>query len=159
MIEAKEEFMLEAIKQAELAKAAGDYAVGAVLVKNNQIVASAGNQTFRDESPIAHAEALVVLEAAKKFGTRHLNGCVLYTTHEPCPMCASLAVWARLQGVVFGARNQDMMEYGKKNLGRKFLWRTIDISCEEVLNKATADKIDLIKDFMREECIKLFHNE
>ena len=158
MLEAKKEFMQAAIKQAQIAKAKGDYAIGAVLVKDGQIISSAGNQTFQDESPIAHAETLVILEASKKLGTRHLNGCILYSTHEPCPMCAAVAVWARVAGIVYGARNQDMMEYSLKNSNKKFLWRIIDISCEEVLNKAQADKIELVKDFMREECIKLFHN-
>lgn len=157
MIESKEIFMLEAIKQAKLAKSEGDYAIGAVLVKDNKIIAANGNRSFREENPIAHAETLVILEASKRLGTRHLNGCILYTTHEPCPMCTSVVVWARLTGIVFGARNQDMMKYSFQSSGKKFLWRTINISCEEVLNKATADKIYLVKDFMREECIKLFH--
>lgn len=159
MLEAKEEFMLEAIKQAKLAKVSGDYAIGAVLVKDGQIIAAAGNRILRDESPIAHAETLAILEATKKFGTRHLNGCVLYTTHEPCPMCAAVAVWAKLDGLVYGARQQDMADYRTTNANQKYLWRTIDISCEQVFSKATVDKIELVKDFMRGECVKLFHNE
>src|SRR5687768_12185307 len=139
MIEPVKEFMQEAIRQAKSAQVEGDYAIGAVLVKDGKIIAVSGNRSFRDESPIAHAETLVILEAAKKLGTRHLNGCILYTTHEPCPMCASVAVWSRLKGVVYGARNKDMMDYSVINSGRKYLWRTIDISCEEVLKKATAD--------------------
>jgi tRNA(adenine34) deaminase len=159
MINTDKKFMLEAIKQAETARLAGDYAIGAVLVKDEKMIALSGNRSFRDENPIAHAETLVILEASKNLKTRHLNGCILYTTHEPCPMCASVAVWARVSGIIYGARNQDMIDYSKATPGKKFLWRTIDISCEVVLNKATADKVELVKDFMREECIKLFHNE
>lgn len=159
MLEPKEQFMREAIRQAEAAKADGDYAIGAVLVKDGRILSAAGNRSFRDESPIAHAETLVILEASQKLGTRHLNGCLLYTTHEPCPMCASIVVWARLAGIVYGARNKDMIDFSIKNNGRKFLWRIIDVSCEEILQKVTADKVELVKGFMREEYIKLFHNE
>ncbi len=159
MLEPKEKFMKMAIDQAIKSRAQGDYAIGAVLVKDDKVISVASNRTFIDESPIAHAETLVILEASKKLGTRHLNDYILYTTHEPCPMCASVAVWARLKGVVYGARNQDMIDFSQKNSGKKYLWRTIDISCEEVLNKATVDRIELVKDFIREECIKLFHNE
>lgn len=159
MLKPKEEFMREAIRQAGSAKLEGDYAIGAVLVKDDKVIAVAGNRSFRDESPIAHAETLAILEATKKLGTRHLTGCILYTTHEPCSMCASVAVWARLKGIVYGARNRDMLDYSLAKGNKKYLWRTIDVPCEDILSKATADNIELVKDFMREECMKLFHNE
>jgi len=147
-----------AIKAAQLAQRQGDYAVGAVLVKDDKVIAKCSNRSKRDESPIAHAETLAIIEASKILKKRHLNGCVLYCTHEPCPMCASVIVWARLNGVVYGARYQDMKKYRKKNANHRYLWRTIDIPSREIFTKST-EKIERVKDFMRKECIQLFHNE
>jgi len=146
-----------AIKEAEAARRLGDYAVGATLVKGNKILAICSNRTKRDESPIAHAETLAIVKGSKILKNRHLYGCVLYTTHEPCPMCASVIVWARLKGVVYGARYQDMNEYRKKHANRHYLWRTIHIPCREVFRKST-EKIELVGDFMRKDCVTLFHN-
>lgn len=157
MIEPKREFMFEAIRQAKLAEEQGDYAVGAVLVKDDKIIASSANRSKRDESPIAHAETLAIVEASKQFKSRHLPNCTLYVTHEPCPMCASVAVWAKLKGIVYGARIEDMKRYRETNGNEHYLWRTIEISCEEVVIKST-EKIEIIKDFMRDDCIALFHS-
>ena len=158
MIRPSKKFMQLAIKEARLARTRGDYAVGAVLVKGDKILAMCSNRSKRDSSPIAHAETLAILKASKILRSRHLMGCVLYTTHEPCPMCASVAVWARLKSVVYGARYQDMKMYRKGHANQDYLWRTIHIPCREVFRKST-EKIDLIGDFMREECLKLFHND
>jgi len=147
-----------AIKEAEIARQHGDYAVGAVLVKGNKILAACSNRSKRDESPIAHAETLAIIKGSQIFKSRHLKDCVLYATHEPCPMCASVIVWAKLKGVVYGARYQDMKEYRKKYANHHYLWRTIHIPCREVIRKST-EKIELIENFMREECVRLFHND
>lgn len=145
-----------AIKEAELARKNGDYAVGAVLVKGNKVLARFSNRSIRDESPIAHAEILAITKGSKILKRRHLNDCVLYCTHEPCPMCASVIVWARLKGVIYGARQQDMKKYRENFSNNKYLWRTIDIPCKTVFAKAT-EKINVVN-FLRDECIKLFHN-
>lgn len=145
------------MKEAKIAQRRGDYAVGAVVVKGNRVLAKSSNRSKRDESPIAHAETLAILKACTLQHNRHLNGCVLYTTHEPCPMCASVVVWARMKGVVYGARYQDMKEYRKKNSNHYYLWRTIDIPSMTIFSKST-EKIEVVKDFMRKECIALFHN-
>lgn len=146
-----------AIKEAQLAQRQGDYAVGAVLVKGSKIIAKCSNRSKRDESPIAHAETLAIIQGGKIIKSRHLKDCILYATHEPCPMCASIIVWARLKGVVYGARYQDMKEYRKRHANHKYLWRTIHIPCREIFGKST-EKIEWVKDFMRADCVKLFHN-
>ncbi len=151
-------FMLLAIRAAEKACREGDYAVGAVLVKGKEILAVCSNRSKRDESPIAHAETLAIIKGSKLLKNRHLPDCVLYTTHEPCPMCASVAVWARLKGVVYGARYQDMKNYRKKFGNGHYLWRTISIPCQKIFDQST-ERIHLIGDFMRKECIELFHSE
>ena len=147
-----------AIKEAQLAQQHGDYAVGAVLARGNEVIAKSGNRSKRDESPIAHAETLAIIKASRFLKRRHLENCVLYCTHEPCPMCASVIVWARLKGVVYGARYQDMKKYRKLNGNRHYLWRTIDIPSRQIFEKST-EKIEVIKDFLRDTCLKLFHNK
>ncbi len=156
-MEPNKEFMREAIRQAKLAESGGDYAIGAVLVKNDEVISSCANRSKRDENPIAHAETLAIIEASERLGSRHLPDCVLYTTHEPCPMCASVAVWARLKGIVYGARIEDMKNYRAAMGNEHYLWRTIEIPCEEIIIKST-EKIEIIKDFMRDDCIALFHS-
>jgi len=149
--------MVAAIRQAERAKQKGDYAIGAVLVRGNTIIAAANNRSKVDENPIGHAELLAILRGSRILKHRHLTDCVLYTTHEPCPMCASVAVWARLKGIVYGSRISDMRNHRLSHGNRDHLWRTIEISCAEVIRKST-EEIPLAKNFMRKECIKLFHS-
>lgn len=157
MTKPKKKIMQLAIKEAESARRQGDYAIGAVLVRDDKIIAKCNSRSKRDESPIAHAETLAIIKASNILGKRHLTDCVLYSTHEPCPMCASVIVWARLKGVVYGARYQDMKSYRKKYANHHYLWRTIDIPSKEIFAKST-EKIDVIKDFMRKECVALFYN-
>jgi len=158
MIKPKKEFMLLAIKEAKKAQKANDYAVGAVLVDGNKIIAKSSNWSKRKENPIAHAETLAIIEASRKLKSRHLNNCVLYCTHEPCPMCASVIVWARLKAVIYGARYEDMKKYRKDHNNDKFLWRTIDIPCQMIFSKST-EKIEVVKDYLRKECMQLFHDQ
>ena len=146
-----------AIREAQEARRKGDYAVGAVLVRGGKIISAESNRSKRDQNPIAHAEVLTILKASKIFKTRHLSNCILYVTHEPCSMCTSVAVWARLRGIIYGARISDMKKFREKNGNKNWLWRTIEISCEEIINKST-EKIPIVKDFMRKECIQLFHS-
>ena len=149
--------MRAAIEEAVKAKEAGDYAIGAVIVKNGTIIARSPNRTKKDQDPTQHAEAAVIREAVKILGHRHLNGCILYTTHEPCPMCATAAVWARLEGLVFGARIEDMDNFRVKNGNNEWTWRTVGISVSEIFAKGEP-KVELVEDFMRDDCRQLFHS-
>lgn len=150
--------MLLAIKEAEKARKLRDYAVGAVLVKDDKIISLCSNRSKRDESPIAHAETLAIIKGSRVLKNRHLNGCILYCTHEPCPMCAAVIVWSRLKGVVYGAKYKDMKKYRESYGNHRYLWRTIDIPCKTIFNKST-EKIEIVEDFMRNECIRLFHSK
>lgn len=149
--------MKAAIQEAMKARALGDYAIGAVVVKNCKIIAQSPNHSKIDEDPSSHAEMLAIRYAAKKLGSRHLSGCILYTTHEPCPMCAGASVMAMLEGVVFGASRKDMGDYRSKNGNDKFLWRNSNIPATLVLSEGVP-KIEVIEGFMREECKDLFHS-
>lgn len=96
-------FMQEALAEARAAAAVGEVPVGAVLTEGDQILARSGNRTIRDNDPTAHAEILVLREAARRVGNYRLAGTVLYVTIEPCSMCAGAAIQARIPRLVYGA--------------------------------------------------------
>ena len=98
-----ERWMALALEQARAAAEAGEVPVGAVIVRDGAAIALAGNRTLRDQDPTAHAEALVIRDAAAQVGSWRLEGCALYVTLEPCAMCAGAIVLARIDRVVFGA--------------------------------------------------------
>jgi len=92
-----------ALDQARLGLAAGEVPVGAVLVVGDQIIASAFNQPIRANDPTAHAEVLVLREAARLLGNYRLTDATVYVTVEPCLMCVGAMVHARVREVVYGA--------------------------------------------------------
>jgi tRNA(adenine34) deaminase len=92
-----------ALEEAERCLATGDVPVGAVVVRGDEVLASAGNARERLRDPTAHAEAMAVRAAALRIGTWRLDGCALYVTLEPCAMCAGALVLARVERLVFGA--------------------------------------------------------
>ena len=95
--------MTAALAQARLAGTAGEVPVGAVVVKNGQIIATGRNSPIATHDPTAHAEINALREAARVLGNYRLDGCELFVTLEPCAMCAGAMLHARLQRVVFGA--------------------------------------------------------
>jgi len=152
-MKAEEKFMATAIELAKQSAADGDYALAAVVVKDGEIIGTGQTRLKRENDPTVHAEIVAIRDACQKLNSRFLNDCILYTTHEPCPMCASAAIWARMQGVVFGATMQDSLN--NQNLNSKFTWRQITVSCEYIL-KEGEPKLESIGGFMRKECNQLF---
>jgi tRNA(Arg) A34 adenosine deaminase TadA len=157
MIQPRIEFMKAAIQEAIRAKNEGDYAIGAVVVKGDEIISKGGERIKIDNDPTRHAEVIAISDASKFLNNRFLEDCILYTTHEPCPMCASAAIWARMKGIVFGSNIEDMKEYALSNNNTEWTWRTIDIPASMIIEKGTP-KLFLVENFMREECKKLFHS-
>ena len=96
-------FMELALAAARDAATMGEVPVGAVMVRNGEIIARTSNRTVRDQDPTAHAESLAIRQAAAALGQWRLDGCTLYVTLEPCAMCAGAIVLARVPRVVFGA--------------------------------------------------------
>ena len=92
-----------ALAEARAAAARGEVPVGAVVVRDGTILASAGNRTFELKDPTAHAEMLVLRRACEEIGSERLIGCDLYVTLEPCPMCAAAISFARIRRLYFGA--------------------------------------------------------
>jgi tRNA(adenine34) deaminase len=97
-----EGFMRLALEQAEKALAHEDVPIGAVLVRDNEVLAAAPNERELRADPTAHAEMLALRAAAEKLGTRRLEGTTMYVTLEPCPMCAGALVLARAARLVYG---------------------------------------------------------
>ena len=98
-----ENWVKEALREAEKALQHGDVPVGAVVVSGGEIIASRHNEKELTKNPAAHAELLALSDAAEKIGDWRLEGAVLISTLEPCPMCAGAAWAARVSEVVFGA--------------------------------------------------------
>jgi len=98
-----EQFMDAALEQARLALAAGEVPIGAVLVIDDEIVARAFNQPISSCDPTAHAEVLVVREAARIVGNYRLTAADVYVTLEPCLMCVGALIHARVKTLIYGA--------------------------------------------------------
>lgn len=100
-----EKFMKMAIAEAEKARDASEIPVGAVIVKNGEVIARAHNLCEAQNDPTAHAEMLAIRAAGERLGTWRLSECTLYVTLEPCPMCTGAAINARVKRIVFGAKD------------------------------------------------------
>ena len=98
-----EHFMRLAMQEAEKAAAAGDVPVGAVIVKNGEIIARGHNTRVQRGDVLGHAELEAIRSACAVLGDWRLTGCTLYVTLEPCPMCTGACIAARLDRIVFGA--------------------------------------------------------
>jgi tRNA(adenine34) deaminase len=104
-MEADEQFMREALVLAEQAAALGEVPVGAVAVKDGQVIGRGFNRREIDRDPFSHAELLALREASMALGAWRLTGVTLYVTLEPCAMCAGAMVQGRLSRLVFGTRD------------------------------------------------------
>jgi len=151
-MEPEEKFMEMAIEEAKKSAEEGNYALGCIVVKDGELISVGHNKTKTEIDPTLHGEIDAIRKACRKLNSGYLQGCILYTTLEPCPMCTSTAIWAKMKGIVFGAFKED----AQKNQGEKFSWRQIDISSREIIKKGEP-KLELKEGFMRDECIKLFN--
>ena len=97
------EFMQAALAEARMAAEAGEVPIGAVVVREGEIVARGQNRVLRDVDPTAHAEIVALRAAAAALGNYRLDGCTLYVTLEPCAMCAGAMIHARVDRLVFAA--------------------------------------------------------
>ena len=100
-----EELMRMAIAEAKRAEEHGDIPIGAIVVLNDEVLSSRHNERELQNDPTAHAEMLAIRDAAKALGTSRLDGAILVSTLEPCPMCAGAALLARVSKVIFGAED------------------------------------------------------
>jgi len=136
-----EDFMREALAQARLAWQAGEVPVGAIVVKDGEIVGRGFNQPISSHDPSAHAEIMALRDAAKNIGNYRLVDTTLYVTFEPCAMCAGAIFHARVKRVVFGAA-----EYKTGAAGS-----IVDLFAEPKLNFHA----EILGGVLAEECGKL----
>ena len=99
-------FMKKALDEARLAFEKGEVPIGAVIVKDGVVIASAHNLRETEHSATAHAELLAIQKACEVLGGWRLSGCELYVTLEPCPMCAGAIINSRIDRVVFGSKDE-----------------------------------------------------
>ena len=104
--------MLEALKEAELAAIEDEVPVGAIIVRNGEILVRAHNTREKDKNALYHAEIKAINEACKILGGWRLVGCTLYVTLEPCPMCAGAIINSRIERVVYGAPDHKAGAFG-----------------------------------------------
>ncbi len=100
-----EYFMQKAIEQAKSALAYDEVPIGAVIVKDDEIIAVGNNFKERENCAVYHAEVVAIINACKKLNNWYLDGCTLYVTLEPCPMCCGAIINSRIDRVVYGAKD------------------------------------------------------
>ena len=103
MLSERELWMQRALTEAQAAQEAGEIPVGAVIVKDGELIAAGQNRNLRDHDPSAHAEIVALRAAGAHLGNHRLEGCEMYVIIEPCAMCAGAMVHARLKRLIYGA--------------------------------------------------------
>jgi tRNA(adenine34) deaminase len=138
-------FMHLALDQARIAEREGEVPVGAVVVKDGQVVAVGRNQPIACNDPTAHAEIVALRAAAQALGNYRLDGCTLYVTLEPCPMCAGAILEARVQHIVFGATEPKTGAAG--SIVNLFAQTQLNHHTTVASGVLAADCVDLLMDF------------
>lgn len=135
--------MKEALNEAKLAKDNGEVPVGAVIVKDGHIIARAYNLKEKNKSPLCHAEIIAINKATEAIGDWRLNGCSMYVTLEPCPMCAGAILQSRISEINIGTFDPtagacgsvlNIMENPFLNPSIKVNW-LYDDECSEILSE------------------------
>ncbi len=138
--------MAAAIAKAREGILAGQSPFGAVIVSKGVVVAATHNTVWRDLDPTAHAEVNCIRAAAKALATISLDGCEMYSTCEPCPMCLSAIHWSKIDRVVFGATIADAAAAG---------FCELHVAAAE-LARAGGSALKVESGLMRDECAALF---
>lgn len=148
MTEQDQSFMTRAIELAKIGvemNLGGPF--GCVVTKNGEIVGEGNNQVTSTNDPTAHAEVIAIREACKTLDTFQLDGCTLYTSCEPCPMCLGAIYWARPERVFFACTRDDAANIGFDD----------DFIYDE-LEKANEDREMVLMSLMRDEALDVFNN-
>lgn len=107
-----EALMREALRLAQESVARGGGPFAALVVRDGEVVAAGTNRVVLDQDPTAHAEVVAIREACRRLGTFRLDGCVVYASCEPCPMCAGAIGWARVAAVRYASTRDDAARAG-----------------------------------------------
>jgi tRNA(adenine34) deaminase len=136
--------MQKALNLAEQAAKVGEVPVGCVIVCDEKLISEAHNEVEKSGLVSAHAELLALERAAKKLNNKYLEGCTLYVTLEPCPMCAGALVWSKIDRIVFGAMDPkagacgtlfNVSDSNKLNHRIEIIHGVLESDCEELLKE------------------------
>lgn len=149
-----EDFMRVCIDAAHAAAAPTAYALAACVVKDNRVISLRASGLIASTDPSAHPEMEAVREATRLVGSRYLPGAVLYSTLEPCPMCMSVAIWAKMAGVVFGASQSDALRWARQHPSTVKTWRQIRMRASELARRGDP-VVPVHGGILRDECMAL----
>ena len=135
-------FMKEALNEAKKAYNKGEVPIGAVIVRDDEIISRAHNRTIELGDPTAHAEMLAITSAANLLGGKYLTNCTLYVSVEPCVMCAGALGWAQVGRVVYGATDE-------KRGYHLFAPQTMHVRTEVVAGVLEEECAELMKSFFQ----------
>lgn len=145
----EEEFMNIALLEAKKAYHKDEVPVGAVIVKNNKILAKAYNQREHYQDPTKHAEIICIQKACKKLHSWRLEGCDIYITLEPCSMCAGTILWTRMNRIIYGAKDEKGGALGSSyNL---FEQKNLNHHPEIISGILEDESSQLLKDFFKQK--------
>jgi tRNA(Arg) A34 adenosine deaminase TadA len=148
MTEQDKEFMRRAIELAQNGIDSNDGGpFGAVVVRDGEIIGEGCNRVTSTNDPTAHAEVVAIREACKNLSSFQLDGCVIYTSCEPCPMCLGAIYWARPAKMYFACRREDAARVGFDDA----------LIYEEIERPIEARRIESVN-FLREEGLRVFKN-
>ena len=140
------DFMRLALQAAWQGVEKGEMPFGACVVRKGQVISVAHNSAKANMDTTAHAEVQAIRESSQRLKALELTGCVIYSTCEPCPMCFTACVWAKVGRIVYACRIEDAAKAGI---------RQVPISSAS-MNQLGRSSIELVGDVLREESLKLF---
>jgi tRNA(adenine34) deaminase len=141
-------FMGLALEAAQKAAHAGEVPIGCAIVRDNEVIATAGNRTLAERDPTAHAEILAIRQAAEALGSERLVDCDLYVTLEPCTMCAGAISFARIRRLYYGATDE---KGGAVESGVRFFAQPTCHHAPEVYSGlGESEAAALLREFFRE---------
>lgn len=143
-----EKYMQEAISEAIISLREGNHGFGAVIVKDNEIISKAHDLEETNGDPTSHAEVNAIRLATIIIG-KNLNGCILLSTHEPCPMCSTAIIWSGINHLAYGYSISESIKQGCKR---------INLTCEELFTRAEKEiKVD--KNVLIDQCNILYRKD
>jgi tRNA(adenine34) deaminase len=137
--------MLIAIDEAKQSLREGNHGFGAVIIKGDEVIAQAHDEEETTHDPTSHAEINAIKIASSKIG-KSLTGCIIVSTHEPCPMCASAIVWSGINEIAYGYSIVESLGQGRKR---------INLTCDEVFSRAGKD-IEIHSGVLADKCRILY---
>jgi tRNA(Arg) A34 adenosine deaminase TadA len=142
-----EAMMRVALEEAMVSRRESNKGYGAVVALGQRILSCAHDTALTQRDPSLHAEVNAIQQAMQVLDDRNLSGAILFSTCEPCPMCSSLAVWANLTTIVYGASIRETAQLNKAR---------IHVSADQIVEKSPV-MLEVIDGVLREECLALYH--